>query len=252
MSLSMLLRLLVLLIVVAAIAAGLALPEAREFFKPIWYGFLNTVKRLGVWGPIILAASYVVASVLVFPGLPLSLGAGYLFGPLVGTAAASVGSTLGAGAAFLVGRTLARGIVEGKVARDAQFRALDRAVADKGFKIVLLVRLAPIFPFNLTNYAFGLTKVRFRDYFWASWIGMFPATAFNVYLGSLLESLADLSARPAPASSLRTVVFYAGLAATVVATVYVTRVARAALKKAAPDVEEPSKCAAVECSGSDS
>jgi uncharacterized membrane protein YdjX (TVP38/TMEM64 family) len=153
----------------------------------------------------------------------------------VGTAAASIGSTLGAGAAFLVGRTLARKMVEERVAKDPRFRAIDQAVAQQGFRIVFLIRLAPVFPFNVMNYAFGLTKVRFRDYLLASWIGMFPATAFNVYLGSLLSSLAELDSPGPKASGLKQAFFYVGLLATVAVVIYVTRTAKRALSQAVPD-----------------
>lgn len=217
------------------IVVGLAIPAVRELLLHTVGQVLAVVEKLGPWGPVILALVYIVASVAGFPGLPISLGAGFLFGPYRGTAAASIGSTLGAAAAFLVGRTLARHLVEARVAKDARFRAIDHAVARQGFRIVLLIRLAPVFPFNVMNYAFGLTKVRFRDYFFASWIGMFPATAFNVYIGSLLGSLAEVHSPGSQSHRLHQVFFYAGLAATLAVVIYVTRMAKAALTQAVPD-----------------
>ena len=92
--------------------------------------------------------------------------------------------------------------------------------------------MSPVFPFNLLNYAYGLTRVRFRDYFFASWIGMLPGTIMYVYLGTLVGDLADLVAGRFERTTAQTILTYVGLAATVMVTVYVTRVAKKALDKA--------------------
>jgi uncharacterized membrane protein YdjX (TVP38/TMEM64 family) len=228
------LRLLVLALLVMGMVAVVALPPVRVSLTTRAVALLEAVRELGVWGLALIVAAYVIAGILAFPALVLSWGAGFIYGMWVGTVAASVGNTLGAAAAFLVGRTLARRVVERQVARDARFRAIDHAVANDGFKIVLLIRLAPVIPFNVMSYVFALTRVRFRDFFGASAIGMFPATAVNVYIGSLLSSLTELDSLPAEASGVRQTFFYAGLAMTIVAIVYVTRVARAALLHALP------------------
>ena len=144
---------------------------------------------------------------------------------------------MGASLAFWLGRTLARGLVEKRLAGNSRFNALDQAVAAGGFKIVLLTRLSPLFPFTLLNYAFGLTKVRFRDYVLASWIGMLPGTVMYVYLGSTVKELADVAAGKVEGGPARLVLFFVGLAATVVVTVYVTRLARRALRQAVPEAE---------------
>ena len=139
--------------------------------------------------------------------------------------------------AFWLGRTLARSLIEKRLAGNPRFRALDQAVAAGGFKIVLLTRLSPLFPFTLLNYAFGLTKVRFRDYLLASWIGMLPGTVMYIYLGSTVKELADVAAGNVEGGPARRVLFFVGLAATVVVTVYVTRLARRALRQAVPEAE---------------
>src|SRR5690606_28498352 len=113
-------------------------------------------------------------TVLLIPGSALTLGAGALFGVFWGTVYASTGATLGATCAFLIGRYLARDWVAARIARRPAFVAIDRAVAEEGWKIVGLTRLSPIFPFVLLNYAFGLTRVSLRDYVFASWLGMLP------------------------------------------------------------------------------
>jgi uncharacterized membrane protein YdjX (TVP38/TMEM64 family) len=174
-------------------------------------------------------ATYVVAAVLVVPGSVLTLGAGFVFGLPLGIALVSVGSVLGAAAAFLVGRFFARDWVADRVARLPRFRALDSATRHEGFVIVFLARLSPLFPFNLLNYGLGLTSVRFRDYFLATWIGMLPATTLYVYVGTLAKDLADLTDGGLERGPLRTAFWIAGFAATLLLTVLITRKAGRAL-----------------------
>jgi len=215
-------------LLVAGIVAGLTLLPVKDYVAQ----FLEQIESVGPWGPVLLAGAYAVACVLFVPGSILTLGAGFLFGVVYGTIAVSVGSVLGATAAFLVGRTLLRGSIEKRITAYPRFQAIDRAVGEQGFKIVLLTRLSPIFPFNLLNYALGLTKVRLWPYVLASWIGMLPGTIMYVYLGSALKSLADVAAGSPKGGTPQTVFFVVGLVMTVVATVVITRVARRALNEA--------------------
>jgi len=193
-------------------------------------GALAWVDGLGWIGPVVFVVLYIGATVFFIPGSALTLGAGALFGVVKGSLLVSVASTLGATAAFLVGRYLARDWVARKIAKNAKFAAIDEAVGREGWKIVGLTRLSPVFPFTLLNYAYGLTNVKLRDYFFASWIGMMPGTVMYVYLGSL----ARLGAEVQDAGSARMVLRIVGLAATVAVTLYVTRVARKALAKRVP------------------
>jgi len=175
----------------------------------------------------------VAACVFMLPGAILTLGAGAVFGVVNGLLLVSLSSTVGATAAFLVGRYLAREAVARRIEDNATFRSIDEAVASEGWKIVGLTRLSPVFPFNLLNYAFGLTRVSLRDYVLASWIGMIPGTAMYVYLGSLAGSLAELG--QAAGARSRTlaewVLFVIGLFATMAVTLVITRIARRALKR---------------------
>ncbi len=225
-----LLRLLAALALAAAAVAGLVFLPVKDTLRR----FVEGVRDLGPWGPVLVVVAYVLASVFLFPGSILTLGAGFAFGLVVGTVTVSLGSVAGASAAFWVGRTLARSWVEKKVAKSPRFRALDAAVAEQGFKIVLLTRLSPVLPFTVLNYAFGLTRVRFRDYLLASWVGMLPGTILYVYLGSLVKEVADLATGGVEGGPGQKVLFWAGLVATVVVTVYTTRVARRALDRAVP------------------
>ncbi len=190
---------------------------------------LDWIAGLGAWGPITFLILYVLATVFFIPGSVLTLGAGFLFGVIKGSILVSIASTLGATCAFLVGRYLARGWVSKKIEGNAKFKSIDEAVAKEGWKIVGLTRLSPIFPFNLLNYAFGLTKVSLRDYFFASWIGMIPGTVMYVYIGSLAGSLATVGGARTK-TSMEWALYGVGLAATIAVTVYVTRVARKALE----------------------
>jgi uncharacterized membrane protein YdjX (TVP38/TMEM64 family) len=217
-----------LALLAAGIAAFVLLP-AKQYLAD----FVDWVRRLGWWGPLVFGLVYAVAG-LVIPGSLLTLGAGFAFGVGLGTAVVSASSVTAAVIAFWLGRTLARAWVEAKVAASPKFRAIDRAVGENGLKIVFLTRLSPVFPFTLLNYAFGLTRVRFRDYLVASWVGMLPGTVLYVYLGSTARELADLAAGNYERTPVQTAFFWGGLAAAVVVTVLITRLARNALRQSVP------------------
>lgn len=214
-----------------AVLGALAL-AGRMLDAPAWVqGALGWVERLGPWGPAMFVLLYVVATVLLLPAVLLTLGAGAVFGVARAFVAVSVGATLGATVAFLVGRHLARDWVAARLAEHASLRRIDEAVARDGWKIVLLTRLSPAFPFVLLNYAFGLTRVSLRDYVLASWIGMMPAIVLYAYIGSLAGGLAAAVAG-GPARSPWTWALYGlGLVATLAVTLYVARVARGALAR---------------------
>jgi uncharacterized membrane protein YdjX (TVP38/TMEM64 family) len=239
----------------AALAVGLAaalIASTFVFYVPAYRGefnarlgeFLEAVRNLDGWGPVIVGAAFIPACLLFIPGSPLTLFGGFAFGGTfrgltVVTACVSLGSTLGASAAFLVGRTVARQWIETKMAGNLRFRAIDAAVGNQGFQVVLLTRLSPVFPFNLLNYAFGATRVSFRDYVLASWIGMLPGTIMYVYLGSTAGRLADVVTGTLAKSPAQQTLFYAGLGATIVVTIVITRIARRALATVAPDPMKP-------------
>jgi uncharacterized membrane protein YdjX (TVP38/TMEM64 family) len=218
--------------IAAAIAVVLILAAGRHYNLPgLLASAMTWVAAQGVAGIAAYAVLYVVACLLFLPGSVLTLGAGAVWGVVGGVPIVSVASTLGATAAFLVGRYLARGAVARRTEGNERFKAIDEAVAREGWKIVGLTRLSPVFPFNLLNYAFGLTRVSLRDYFFASWIGMLPGTVMYVYIGSLAGNLAALGAGQSTRTPAQWALYAVGLAATVVVTAYVTRIARAALAK---------------------
>jgi uncharacterized membrane protein YdjX (TVP38/TMEM64 family) len=198
--------------------------------------FAAWVEGLGPWGPVAFVAGYALATVALVPGSVLTLAAGAIFGVGRGTALVLVAATVGASAAFLVARYLARGLVERRLVGDARFAAIDRAIGTEGRKIVLLLRLSPVFPFNLLNYALGLTRVRFADYLVAS-IGMLPGTLLYVYYGKVAGDVARLAAgAPVRRDTAYYVAAGLGLVATIVVTALVTRIARRALREATDGV----------------
>lgn len=187
---------------------------------------LQSIQDLGPWGPALFVALYAIATVLLIPGSLLTLGAGAVFGLAWGCLWVSIGSTLGAAGAFLAGRHLARQAVARRIEQDDRFLAIDHAVESEGWRIVLLTRLSPIFPFTLLNYAFGLTRIRFTHYWLASWIGMMPGTVMYVYLGTAAGDAAGVRGNRSPVEWLFQGL---GLAATLAVTLVITRIARNAL-----------------------
>jgi len=197
-------------------------------------GALEQIRQLGPWGPAIFILLYIVSCVALLPGSILTIGGGALFGVLWGLVYVSIGATLGATAAFLVGRYLARDWVTRKIGAHPAFAAINKAVADEGWRIVFLTRLCPIFPFFLMNYAYGLTRVSLRHYFLATWIGIIPGSTLFVYIGSL-ANVGDQQS---------TVMGWAWkgfiLITAVVAVAYITKVARRALSKKIASTENDS------------
>ncbi len=221
-------------ILLGVVGVGALVLAARYFDAPaLLRSALDAIAHLGVWGLILFAMLYVTATVLFLPGSILTLGAGAVFGLARGFVIVSTSATLGATAAFLVGRYLARDWIAKKIEGNPKFTVIDGAVAREGWKIVALLRLSPVVPFNVLNYAFGVTRVSLRDYVLASWIGMMPGTLMYVYLGSIAGDLASAGVGRAQRSPAEWALYAVGLVATIVVTVFVTRLARRALDKRA-------------------
>ncbi len=226
-------KIIIVLVVIATLLAAANLFNLKQGFRDA----LAWISGLGPLGPLIFIALYIVVCVLLLPGSIPTLGAGVVFGVVKGSVVVSIGSTLGATCAFLIGRYLARNWVSGKIVGNEKFKAIDEAVGTEGWKIVLLTRLSPIFPFNLLNYAFGLTKVSLKHYFFASWVGMIPGTIMYVYVGSLAGDLAKLGAGQRTRTTGEWILYGVGLLATLGVTVFVTRIARKALAARVPSEE---------------
>ncbi len=214
------------------VAALVAAFVTAAWFLPIaeWTTRIAGLAReTGPLGVAVFFAAYVVGTVAGLPGSILTLAAGFAYGPVWGLAIASPASVAGATCAFLLGRTLLRDWAARKVGGSPRARAIDAAVEREGFKLVLLLRLSPLFPFNVLNYVLSLSRVSLGAYVLASFLGMLPATALYVYLGSLATAAAELSTAAEGGGTTRIVLYVAGLLATVAVVVIGTRAARRAL-----------------------
>ncbi len=221
-----------------AVVAGLLLfgRQAGQYVPR----FAQWVASLGVWGPVVFILGYTVATVAFVPGVILTLAAGAIFGLVQGTLYTFIGATLGACGAFFVARYAARRAIEKKIEGNPRFAAIDKAVAKQGLKIVTLLRLSPVFPFNLLNYALGLTQVRFLDYLLACF-AMLPGTLLYVYYGHAAGSLAEAAGGHIQKGTAYWVSLGVGLVATLAVTTIITRVASRALKEQIGEPTEPGK-----------
>ncbi|HEX7227686.1 MAG TPA: TVP38/TMEM64 family protein, partial [Candidatus Binatia bacterium] len=170
----------VVILMLSAIIAGVLFLPVRQWF----IHFESYVQSLGAIGPVVVVLAYILFTVLFIPGSALTIGSGTLFGLTTGFVVVFLGANLGALCSFLLARTLLREKVARWAAANPKFRSLDQAIGKQGFKMVLLTRLSPVFPFVLLNYFLGLTAVRTGPYVLANLIGMLPATFLFVYIGA--------------------------------------------------------------------
>lgn len=196
---------------------------------------LDAVQSLGAWGPVLFLALYAVSVVLFVPSIVLTLAAGALFGFALGLPLTLVGATAGAVTAFWIGRTLARPAVERSLSGNETFQALNRAVGRRGWRIVALARLTPVFPFAIGNYGFGLSAISARAYGLASFLGTIPSNAVYVYAGSLSGSLAAATAEGRARTPAEWALLLGGLLATVLLTAYLRRLAPREIARSMPD-----------------
>lgn len=210
---------------VTLVIALLAIGRAAEL--PL-RNFAMWVDGLGPLAPVVFIAGYVVATVAFVPGSILTLAAGAIFGVVRGTAYVLAGASLGSAAAFLVARYALRPLVERKLAGNERFQRIDRVVEKEGGKMVLLMRLSPLLPFNALNYALGISKVGFVPYFLGS-AGMIPGTLLYVYYGKLAGDLTTLGRNHIARGPEYYAVLGLGLIATMAVAVISARAAKRAL-----------------------
>ncbi|PYL57985.1 MAG: hypothetical protein DMF30_04365 [Verrucomicrobia bacterium] len=213
------------LVLIAFSAAAAALP-VRDWIRAL----ANWVEQLGPAGVAVFIGVYAIATVLLFPGWIFTVAAGLIFGVVGGTAVALSGATLGAASAFLVARYLVRDSVQKFAKSSLRFQAIDQAIGENGWKIIGLLRLNPLIPFNISNYFYGITAISFWEYVLVSAIGMLPGALLYAYLGAVGK--ATLGAE-SPPSTGRYLLLSIGLAATVAGTIIISRLARNALKNLA-------------------
>jgi uncharacterized membrane protein YdjX (TVP38/TMEM64 family) len=227
MSLSTLARTVLLLVILGAIVAALVLVPTRAYARPL----LESVQGRGLAGAVGLVLLYVPVSMLFLPGMLLTLGAGFLYGPLWGALIATTGVTLAAAVTLFVGRFLARPWVERTIATHPAFVAIDRAIANEGFKAVLLMRLCPFFPFSAVNYLCGVTKIPMSRYVLATWVGRIPGLSTTAYVGSAARSLADAASGNVPLGRSQQVLLVLGLVLMIVVLAFIAQVANRLLRE---------------------
>ena len=223
-------RLIALTVIVIALFLAMKFLPVQHWLR----SFNDWVGQMGLAGIFIFIAVYAAATVLLAPGVILTIGAGFAFGLWKGFLAVSAGATLGASLAFLVARFVARDKIEAMARRNTKFQRIDNAIGKQGAKLVFLLRLSPVIPFNLSNYFYGLTAVKFWPYVRASWIGMMPGTFLYVYIGTAGKAAVAAAGGEAVKHGWQYWTFMSiGLVATIVVTIWVTKIARDALKKTA-------------------
>lgn len=216
------------LIVCICLALGLVIASRFLNLTGLLRDSLAWIRGLGVWAPIAFIVLYALACVLAIPASLFTLGGGFLFGFVWGSVYVVVGAMFGAVAAFLVGRYLARDWVAKRIEGHGKFKVIDEAIGREGWKIVLLLRLAPVFPYAVLNYGFALTRVSLRHYTFATAIGIIPAMLAFVYFGTLATDLTKLGHGVKMPPAMK----WAIAAVAVIVAVLLARFARRALNRA--------------------
>jgi uncharacterized membrane protein YdjX (TVP38/TMEM64 family) len=215
---------------VAAVAVALLIWLGGRWAGPRMLGVMVDVRQWGLVAPVAFMLLYAVSVVALVPASVLTMAGGAVFGLVRGTAFSFGGALLGSTVAFLLGRYVARRVIERKLATMPRFAAIDRAVSAQGRRIVFLLRLSPIVPFNFLNYALGVTRISIKDFAIAS-AGMLPGAVMYAYAGKVTgEALALAGQAELPKNSSYYAILVAGLAATLAATTVITRTARRALR----------------------
>ncbi|MGM0557469.1 MAG: TVP38/TMEM64 family protein [Myxococcota bacterium] len=225
------------LVLVTAVVVYVTMP-VEQFADDV----LRWVQGLGAWSYLAFFGLYILVAVVLIPASVLTIGAGFLYGPIWGVIIVSAASTAGAAVAFLLGRTVAHDWAAERVEDFPRFNALYRAIQKDDFKVVLLARLVPVVPYNILNYAFSLTKVGFKRYVFASWLGMLPATVVYVYVGAAAKNLTRVAAGDVEVGWLQIALFVLAGAAAIAVSVLLMRRARREFEEMTrendPDVDQ--------------
>ncbi len=209
---------------IAIVLVALFIWAARHFLEPYAAPFAAWVRDRGPWGPVAFVAVYMVASPLLIPGTILTLLAGTLFGFVHGVIYAFIGAMLGSTASFLLARYAVRPAVERRLRADERFKAIDRAASSGGMRLVALLRLSPVLPYNILNYALGITGVTTKDYILGT-AAILPGTAMYVYYGTVAGTLTGIS-KSVQRGTGYYMMMAVGVVATIVAAVLMARLAR--------------------------
>lgn len=220
-------NLIIAVLVIAALFGAWFLLPVNDWLKT----FSHWVQGLGVWGYVLFVGVYILACVMLAPGTPLTIAAGLVFGLGLGFGVVMIGATIGSALAFLFARYVVRDKVKRMLERKPKFAAIEKAISEDGWKVVLLLRLSPLVPFNLQNYFFGITEVKFWYFVAATFFGIMPGCLLFLYVGAAGHALSG----GGKWGALQWTFFGAGLAATLLVTVIVGKKAREKLKETAPN-----------------
>jgi uncharacterized membrane protein YdjX (TVP38/TMEM64 family) len=213
-------------LLVAVVAAAVTLP-VNEWLEAA----AKWIEVNPLTGRFLFVAGFAVFTALMVPGSILMLSGGYLFGMTLGLPLVVIGVACGALASSFLSRTLARDWLAARFANDERFKAIDRAVAKKGFLIVFLSRLSLLIPYNVLNVFYGLTGIPLAKMTLATGLGMIPAAALYTYLGSIAGSFGELMANRSQQDWVGQLVLISGLVMVVVVTVVIHRTATRELKR---------------------
>ncbi|KAI5073471.1 hypothetical protein GOP47_0011484 [Adiantum capillus-veneris] len=216
------------LILIGAVGGiGIASYIYREHINAFLIDFSDFIEGYGAAGYALFVAVYAGLEVLAIPAIPLTMSAGLLFGTFTGTIIVSISGTIAATAAFLIARYLARDRILKLAAGNKKFLAIDKAIGEKSFRVVALLRLSPLLPFSLGNYLYGLTSVKLLPYVLGSWLGMLPGTWAYVSAGAVGRALIQQEAKnPFSGGREQLLTLGVGLLITLSVAAYVTRLAK--------------------------
>jgi len=201
-------------------------------------GFMTWISEIPTfWGCVLITLIYAVSLIFCFPGTPINLAAGFLFGPVLGSIATVVGCDLGAIFSFIIGRTLTREWAETKMKSNKTYSQIDIAVSKNGLLIIFLLRLSPVIPFGICNYIFGATNITFSKYWLATTAGLIPCTVAYTYFGSLMRSLTDIYADKSKESTDQLFLIGVAIILTTAIIIIITVVTKRTLKKAMEEQE---------------
>jgi uncharacterized membrane protein YdjX (TVP38/TMEM64 family) len=220
----------VIIISILFVALGIALLVYFDVNEDV-LRLLDWLDALGIWGPLLFIMVMMLVVVFLLPGVMFTAGAGFVFGVVEGTACVVVGTTLGAALAFLIARHLFGDRASQFVLRRARLRLVSEEFTPHGWKIVLLTRLVPFFPFKLSNYFFGLTQFSLRGFVGGTFVGIIPLSLHNVWLGSIAAGIAVPGGHIAARTPFEWTLYGLGFLAIVGLVVYLNRLARRALAR---------------------
>ena len=230
----------ILLIILGTLSAGIILAVLITFFDLHEHieDLLQWINSFGIWAPIIFILVNMIVVIVLFPGVLVTMGAGFIFGVVKGSLYVVIATTLGAAIAFITARYLFSTRITDFFLSHPKVSVINQYLDYDGWKFITATRLIPFFPFKLSNYVFGLTKFRFSSFVAGTFLGIWPNTILNVYVGSLAANLTKLGDLSEAQGSFQFYVYIGGFIFTVIAIAYITKLAKNALNRYTLETKE--------------